>query len=113
MRRALPLLLVLAAASHLVAQDLDERRGFRVKITTPKSGEIVAGSTMIRAEVTSRREDDIKSVRFLVNDKLLLIDTQAPYQVEYDFGHADRQITVGKAGPARDPGVLDPLRHSG
>ncbi len=93
-RRILLLFAAIAAASPLLAQDLNERRGFRVKITTPSSGAIVAGPTMIRAEVESPREGDIKSVRFLVNDKVLLIDTEAPYQVEYDFGHSDQQHVI-------------------
>ncbi len=75
-----------AAAGSALAQDINPRRGFGVRVTEPKANELVVGSVTIRAEVTARRPEDVERVDFIVDDRLVLADSEPPYQVVFDFG---------------------------
>lgn len=91
-----------------LAQDLQERRGFRVEITEPKSGDIVQGPMFIRVDVTEPREGDVERVTFEVNDRRVFVDTEPPWQVEYDFGSQRSQHVVRVVAHHRDgPTVSD------
>lgn len=107
MRRptAWALLLVLgAAAGCALAQDLAPRKGFSVKITAPKANDVLVGEVTIRADVVARREEDVERVDFFLDDKLLLADSDPPYQVVHDFGktgaaHVVRVVAHHRDGP--------------
>lgn len=99
---ALPGLLIgmLHSAS---AQDLTQRKGFRVKISAPVSGEALLDEITIKAEVTARQESDVERVDFYLDDKLLFSDAEAPYQVVHDFGekalaHVIKAVAVHREG---------------
>ncbi|MFN7964720.1 MAG: VWA domain-containing protein [Acidobacteriota bacterium] len=103
-RRWLPIiatgLLFLTAA---FGQDLTSRRGFKVKLTTPVSGEALIGETVLKAEVSARAESDVERVDFYLDDALLFSDSEPPYQVVHDFGrkpaaHVIKVIAVHKQG---------------
>ncbi len=94
----------LLSSPDAAGQDLSQRRGFSVKLVEPESGGIVAGRTRIRAEVTSRREDDVVKVEFFVDDELAFVDAEPPWQVVHDFGtkpgvHVIRVVAHHRDGP--------------
>jgi hypothetical protein len=93
MRRILPLGLLLLALPVL-AQDAAQRRGFSIKITAPAADEFVAGRTTITAEVKADRAQDVERVEFLVNDKVVFVDREAPYACVYDFGEESRAWVI-------------------
>jgi Ca-activated chloride channel homolog len=100
---------LLGAAVH--AQDLTPRKGFSVRITQPKSDEIVYGEVMIRAEATAPHEQDVAHVDFYVDDKLILADTEPPYQVVFNFGkqspsHVIRVVAHHRDGPLASDFVI-------
>lgn len=99
----------LAAATSSVlltsaqAQDLSARRGFKLKLTAPVSGEALIGETTLKAEVTARQDSDVERVDFFLDDKLLFSDNEPPYQVVHDFGrkptaHVIKAVAVHKQG---------------
>lgn len=93
--------LVLLTATH--AQDLTARRGFKVKLSSPVSGEALIGETTLKAEVTARQDTDIERVDFYLDDKLLFSDNEPPYQVVHDFGrkptaHVIKVVAIHKQG---------------
>jgi VWFA-related protein len=102
-------LVVLAlTAGTALAQDLQPRKGFRVEIVSPKSRAIVQGRETINVSVTEPREGDVVEVRFEVNDELIFVDTDPPWQVEYDFGTARNQHVIRVVAKHRDgPTVSD------
>jgi Ca-activated chloride channel family protein len=93
MRRLLALALLLLALPAL-AQDPAQRRGFSIKITSPAADEFVAGRTTITAEVKAERAADVERVEFLVNDKVVFVDREAPYACVYDFGEESRAWVI-------------------
>ncbi|MDQ7006513.1 MAG: VWA domain-containing protein [Acidobacteriota bacterium] len=99
--------LVLVAAVT-TAQDLTARKGFKVTLLAPRSGEVVSGPRQIRAAVTIDDPREIEAVRFYVNDRLVLTDREPPWQAEYDFGEASAQHVVRVVAHHRDgPTVSD------
>jgi len=76
--------LLLASVSS--AQQGVRRRGFSVKVTEPVNDDIVVGKTRIAATVSADDPTVVDRVEFFVNDKLVLVDREAPYEVLYDFG---------------------------
>lgn len=98
------LLLPLFALAPAAAQDLNPRRGFSVNITSPEPQDVIYGEVTIRATVNTKREEDIDRVEFFVDDALVLADTDAPYQVVYNFGkksgaHVLRAVAHHREGP--------------
>jgi len=93
MRRAL-LLPAFALALAAFGQDAAQRRGFSIKITAPAADEFVAGRTTITAEVKAERPADVERVEFLVNDKVVFVDREAPYACVYDFGEESRAWVI-------------------
>jgi VWFA-related protein len=97
---ALGLLLVWTPA---LAQDLSQRKGLRIKITNPISGEALLDEITIRAEVIVRQEADIDRVDFFLDDELLFSDAEPPWQVVHDFGdkaepHVIKAIAIHRQG---------------
>jgi len=88
------ILLALVLALPSLAQDAAQRRGFSIKITAPAADEFVAGRTTITAEVKSERPGDVERVEFLVNDKVVFVDREAPYACVFDFGEESRAWVI-------------------
>ncbi len=78
--------LALLLASVSSAQQQVRRRGFSVKVTEPVNDDIVVGRTRIAATVSADDPTVVERVEFFVNDKLVLVDREAPYEAVYDFG---------------------------
>ncbi len=100
-----------ALAPGAAAQDLAPRKGFSVKITAPKSNDVLVGEVTIRAEVAVRREEDVERVDFFLDDKLLLADSEPPYQVVHNFGkstttHVIRVVAHHRDGPTASDFII-------
>lgn len=92
--RLLATAVALAAAGRALGQDAEQRKGFSVRLTSPAPNGIVAGPTTITAEVKSERPEDVDRVEFLVKDKVVFVDREAPYTFVYDFGDESRAWVV-------------------
>jgi Ca-activated chloride channel family protein len=92
--RRLAALVALALALPAAAQDAAQRRGFSIRITAPAADEFVAGRTTITAEVKAERAADVDRVEFLVSDKVVFVDREAPYACVYDFGEESRAWVI-------------------
>jgi len=57
-----------------------------IRITNPLRDEFRFGRAEITAEVTAADPSLIEKVEFYADDKLIFIDTEAPYQCLFDFG---------------------------
>lgn len=102
-RPAICALLVLVAGGALLAQDVSERRGFRIAITAPESDDILFGRTEIAVDVEARDPKNIVKVEFFVDDELLFTDAEPPYRMLHDFGtksavHVIRAVAHHEAG---------------
>ena len=87
--------LALAAAAGLaLAQDAQQRRGFSVKITEPVMEEVVVGKTRIAAEVKIDDERLLDRVEFIVGDKIVFVDREAPFEYWHDFGEEQRSWII-------------------
>jgi Ca-activated chloride channel family protein len=86
------LVLTLTTASH--AQDAERRRGFSIHITTPTAEEFVLGRTKIHAEVQAEVPADVDRVEFLVRDKVIFVDREAPYECVHDFGEESKAWVI-------------------
>jgi Ca-activated chloride channel family protein len=85
----------LAAAVGLVlAQDAQQRRGFSVHITEPVMEEVVVGKTLIAAEVKIDDERLLDRVEFMVGDKVVFVDREAPFEFWHDFGEEQRSWII-------------------
>ena len=101
-RRALTAatLLILTALASLLAPSLSpaqeetRRRGFSVRITQPVTQDFVIGKSRISAEVAIDRIEAIEKVEFLVGNKLIFIDTEAPWECLHDFGPEAKETIV-------------------
>jgi Ca-activated chloride channel homolog len=93
-RPALAAALSLVAITCALAQDATQRRGFSIRITAPAADEFVAGRTTITAEVKAERAADVDRVEFLVNDKVVFVDREAPYACVYDFGEESKAWVI-------------------
>jgi len=81
-------------AGAALAQDAQARRGFSVQITEPVMEEVVFGKTRIAVEV---KIDDLRlldRVEFVVNDKIVFVDREAPFEYFHDFGEAQRSWVI-------------------
>ncbi|MBZ5638623.1 MAG: VWA domain-containing protein [Acidobacteriia bacterium] len=87
---------VLAAslAPPALAQDAERRRGFAIQITSPASQDIVLGKTRIAAKVRIDRPEDVDRVEFLVNDAVVFVDREPPYECFHDFGETPRSFVI-------------------
>jgi Ca-activated chloride channel family protein len=86
--------LVLLAISGPSAQDAERRRGFSIHLTAPAENDFVVGKTRIRAEVKAEDAADVDRVEFLVKDKVVFVDREAPYECTYDFGEQSKAWVI-------------------
>jgi Ca-activated chloride channel family protein len=96
MRRFLPVVAMLAmtAATALLAQDTEQRKGFSIAITEPENQAIVFGKTRLAATVKVDRPEMVDRVDFLIGDDVIFVDREAPYECLYDFGEETRSFIV-------------------
>ena len=87
-------LLVLAVAAQATAQDAEKRRGFSIQIVAPAADDFVVGRTTIRAEVKAEVASDVDRVEFLVKDKVIFVDREAPYECVHDFGDESKAWVI-------------------
>jgi VWFA-related protein len=78
--------LALATAGLAQAPAPQARRGFAVEIREPADGAIVVGPTRLTAEVIADDPTRVAEVSFYVDDNLVFVDRDAPYQAMHDFG---------------------------
>jgi len=93
-RFALACTLAAIAASSALAQDAAQRRGFSIHIVAPPENDFVVGKTKIRAEVKAEDAADVVRVEFLVKDKVVFIDREAPYECVFDFGEESKAWVI-------------------
>jgi Ca-activated chloride channel homolog len=62
------------------------RKGFSIHITNPARDDFRFGRSEINAEVIAADPSLIEKVEFFVDDRLVFIDTEPPYQCVFDFG---------------------------
>jgi Ca-activated chloride channel family protein len=86
--------LVLAVTAHTMAQDAEKRRGFSIRIVAPAADDFVVGRTPIRAEVQAEAATDVDRVEFLVKDKVIFVDREAPYECVHDFGDESKAWVI-------------------
>ncbi len=97
LRLATVLLAVAGAASAFAPEPgraAERRRGFSIEITEPKDFAIVLGKTRLAAVVKADRSEDVERVEFLVGDRVVFVDREAPYETFYDFGETARSWVV-------------------
>ncbi len=90
----LSLVIIFFAFTFAYAQDIQQRKGFSIKLTEPKSQSFVFGKAKISAEVTI---DDLKyldRVEFYIGDKLIFVDREAPFQCYYNFGNVSKSHVI-------------------
>lgn len=86
------LALLIAAADVAGAQT--QRRGFAVRITAPADGSIVLGRTRIAAEIEIASPELVERVEFSVDDEVVFVDREAPWECTHDFGEESRPWIV-------------------
>jgi Ca-activated chloride channel family protein len=84
----------LAVAAQATAQDAEKRRGFSIQIVAPAADDFVVGRTTIRAEVKAEVASDVDRVEFLVKDKVIFVDREAPYECVHDFGDESKAWVI-------------------
>ena len=80
------------------------RKGFAIRITNPAHNDFRFGRSEIDAEVTAADPALVEKVEFFVDDRLVFIDTERPYQCFFDFG-ADPHSWVIRAVAYHKEGV--------
>src|SRR2546422_4585646 len=70
------------------------RKGFSIRITNPMHNDFRFGRSEIDAEVTAADPALVDKVEFFVDDRLVFIDTEAPYQCFFDFGTEPRSWVI-------------------
>ena len=72
-------------ATRTVTAPQAARRGFEIEISEPADGAIVMGPSRISVRVKADDTTRIADVTFYVDDKVIFVDREAPYQTLYDF----------------------------
>src|SRR5947209_5101032 len=67
------------------APQVRSRKGFSIRITNPAHNDFRFGRSEIDAEVTAADPALVEKVEFFVDDRLVFIDTERPYQCFFDF----------------------------
>jgi len=70
------------------------RKGFSIRITNPAHNDFRFGRSEIDAEVTAADPALVDKVEFFVDDRLVFIDTEAPYKCFFDFGAEPRSWVI-------------------
>jgi len=68
--------------------------GFSVRITSPVAGDFVLGTGRIAAEVTAADPELVAKVEFYVDDRLVFIDKEPPYEMVHGFGDEPRSFVL-------------------
>lgn len=66
--------------------EVKARRGFSIEITNPQMNDFRYGKSEIDVDVKATDPASVEKVEFYVDDKLIFIDTEAPYKCFFDFG---------------------------
>jgi VWFA-related protein len=74
--------------------DARSRKGFSVQLTNPQTNDFRYGKSEIDAEVKASDPGMVEKVEFYVDDKLIFIDTEAPYRCVFDFGTEPRSWVI-------------------
>jgi len=74
--------------------DTHSRKGFSVRLTNPQTNDFRYGKSEIDAEVKATDPGMVEKVEFYVDDKLIFIDTEAPYRCVFDFGTEPRSWVI-------------------
>lgn len=82
------------AAGATRAQDAERRRGFSIRITEPANQGIVLGKTRIAAKVKIDSLQDLDRVEFLIGDKVIFVDREAPFECFHDFGEVSKSWII-------------------
>jgi VWFA-related protein len=70
------------------------RKGFAIRITTPARDDFRFGRADIEAQVSAADPALVTKVEFYVDDRLVFIDTEAPYRCTFDFGGEPRSWVI-------------------
>ena len=81
-------------ATRSTAAPQAARQGFEIELTEPKDGAIIQGLSRISATVKADDTSRIKEVAFYVDDQMIFVDREAPYQTQYDFGPQPKKVVV-------------------
>jgi len=109
---AATLAVVLAGWTALaLAQTFEPRKGFAIRITAPANQEVVFGKTRIAAEVDIADPRDLDRVEFLIGDRVIFVDREAPFECFHEFGdetrsHIVRAIAYHREGIAVEDAVI-------
>jgi Ca-activated chloride channel family protein len=87
-------LVAVAFVAPVAGQDAERRRGFSIHIVAPAADEFVLGRTKIQAEVHAEVPGDVDRVEFLVRDKVIFVDREAPYECVHDFGEESKAWVI-------------------
>ena len=79
------------------APQVRSRKGFAIRITNPLRDDFRFGRSEIDAEVAAADPTLVEKVEFHVDDRLVFIDTEPPYQCFFDFGTEPRSWEIGRA----------------
>lgn len=95
----------LAAIFPAAAQDPVRRRGFEIKILSPTDGQVVLGKTKIAADLRIERAPDLDRVEFLVDDKIVFVDREPPFEAFHDFGEEGHSFIVRAVAYLHESGI--------
>jgi len=70
--------------------EVKSRKGLSIRFTNPLSNDFRYGKSDIEVEVKSNDPGAVEKVEFFVDDKLIFIDTEAPYRCIFNFGTEPR-----------------------
>jgi len=70
--------------------EVKSRKGFSIRFTNPLTNDFRYGKSDIEVEVKSNDPGAVEKVEFFVDDKLIFIDTEAPYRCVFNFGTEPR-----------------------
>ncbi len=70
------------------------RGNFSVRIIHPPTGDFVMGRTRVTAEVDTDEPTFVAKVEFYIDDRLIYIDKEPPYEIVYDFGKEPRSFVL-------------------
>jgi VWFA-related protein len=68
--------------------------GFSIRITSPAPDDFVLGRSRLAAEVSIDEPKLIAKVEFYVDDRLIFIDKEPPYEVVHAFGDEPRPYVI-------------------
>ncbi|MEW5807315.1 MAG: VWA domain-containing protein, partial [Acidobacteriota bacterium] len=85
---------VMLGGNTLLAQDIQQRKGFSVKITEPAEGSYLFGKVRISADVQIDDPQYLDRVEFFAGDKLIFVDRDFPFQCYHNFGSISKSWVI-------------------